>query len=76
MNQVNLHWFQWGLLGIHAAISQATMNQFKSDLVCEGFSSCSTDNCHEIAEMQKIKFDDVILQYRLYGWSHKFNTIY
>ena len=28
---------------IHAAISQATMNQFMSSLVCEGFSSCSAE---------------------------------
>ena len=26
-----------GLLGIYAAISQATMNQFMSNLACEGF---------------------------------------
>ena len=43
MNQASLHWFQWGWLGIHAAISRATMNQFMSDLVYEGFSSCSTE---------------------------------
>ena len=38
------------------------MNQFMSNLVCEGFSSCSTEICHENAEMQKRKFDDVTLQ--------------
>ena len=43
MNQANLRWFQWGKLGIHAAISQATINQFMSNFVCEGFSSCSTE---------------------------------
>ena len=25
MNQANLHWFQWGYLGIHAAISRSTI---------------------------------------------------
>ena len=30
-------------LGIHGAISRATMNQFMSNLVCEGFSSCTTE---------------------------------
>ena len=32
-------------------------------MVCEGFSSCSTEIYgHENAEMQKRKFDDVTLQ--------------
>ena len=30
-------------LGIHVAISWATMNRFMSNLVCGGFSSCSTE---------------------------------
>ena len=39
------------------------MDQFMSNLVCEGFSSCSTEIYgHENAEMQKRKFDDVTLQ--------------
>ena len=41
------------------------MNQFMSNLVCEGFSSCSTEYGHENAEMQKRKFDDVTLQYSM-----------
>ena len=66
MNQANLHWFQWGKLGIYAAISRATMNQFISNLVCEGFSSCSLlIYGHEKAEMQKRKFDDATLQYSI-----------
>ena len=42
-NQANLHIFQWGYLGIYAAISRTTMNQFMSNLVSEDFSPCSTE---------------------------------
>ena len=42
-----------GLLGIHAAIYQATMNQFMSNLVCEGFHHVLLKYGHENAEMQK-----------------------
>ena len=44
------------------------MNQFMSNLVCEGFSSCSTgiEYGHKNAEMQKRKFDDFTLQYSIY----------
>ena len=38
---IELTWLLW--YGIHAAISRATMNQFMSNLVCEGFSSCFTE---------------------------------
>ena len=44
------------------------MNQFMSNLVCEGFSSCTTTYCNEKAEMQKRKFDDVTRQYST-GWN-------
>ena len=49
------------------AISLATMNRFMSNLVCEGFSSCSTEiwGGHENAEIQKRKFDDVTLRYSI-----------
>ena len=33
----NLHWFQWSLLGIYAAIYQAPMNRFKPNLGYGGF---------------------------------------
>ena len=35
--------FNGANLGIHAAISRTTMNQFMSNLVYEGVSSCSTE---------------------------------
>ena len=38
------------------------MNQFMSNLVCEGFHHMYG---HENAEMQNRKFDDVTLQYSL-----------
>ena len=58
MKQANLHCFQWGYLGIHAFTSQATINQSMQNLMCEHFSSCSTDIYgHENAAMQKQKFD-------------------
>ena len=41
------------------------MNQFMSNLVCEGFSSCSTEYGHENAEMQKGRFNAVTLQYSI-----------
>ena len=44
-----------GAIFFFMPISWASMNQFMSNLVCEGFSSCST-------EMQRRKFDDITLQ--------------
>ena len=53
MDQANLHSFQW-----------ATINQFMSNLVCEGFFyHILLKYGDENAEMQKRKFDDVTLQY-------------
>ena len=49
--------------GHHEPIHSYTMNQFMSNLVCEGFSSCSTKYGHENAKIQKRQFDDVTLQY-------------
>ena len=43
----------------------ATMNQFMLNLVCEGFSSCSTEYGHENAEMQEGTFDYITLQYSI-----------
>ena len=41
------------------------MNQFMSNLVCEGFSYVLPKHGHENAEMQKRIFDDVTLQYSI-----------
>ena len=42
------------------------MNQFMSNLVCEGFfHHVLLKYCHENAEMQTRKFDDVTLQYSI-----------
>ena len=41
------------------------MNQFISNLVCEGFHHVLLKYSHENAEMQKRKFDDVTLQYSI-----------
>ena len=48
-------------------LSRATMNQFMSNLVCGGFHHVLLKYCHENAEMQKRKFDDVTLQYSIIG---------
>ena len=64
MNQANFTWNR--ALVIHVTISQATMNQFMSNLVCDGFHHVLLKYAHENAEIQKEKFDDVTLQ--IGGW--------
>ena len=54
MNQASLH--QWGLLGIHAAISWTNINQFSCQIWCvRVFHHVLLKYGHENAEMQKKK---------------------
>ena len=65
-NRANLHWFQWGYLGIHAIISQAPMNRFPPNLGCGCFSSCSTDTWYPKCWNAKKSF----------LWCHHFCTLW
>ena len=62
-NQGNLHWFQWGYLGIHAAISRAPMNRFPPNLDCGGI--------HPALPIYGIQNAEI----RGKNWRHHFGTL-
>ena len=66
MNQANLHWFQRGLIRYSCGHISGYQWTNSCQIWCvRVFHHVLLKICHENAEMQKRKFDDVTLQYSI-----------